>query len=382
MKNIIIMFTLAFCALSANAIETEDFLTLTPKAALGPGSNDEKFYVTVSLDGNTVYSWLQADIVLPEGIEPIYENEAPRALLRTIENGMFTPTRTQNGYDADDEPIYITTYNTHSISAAFHILDDGKRVIRVGITNTDMAKFAKTSGELFRFYIKATPYAKPQQNAISLENVELITSNSQGYEPKVKTVGVEVTANATCPVSVSSTNKWGTLMLPFDAKLPGDLKAYSCNSTSDQNLILTPVNQMLAFTPYIIYSEDGYNDNLTGTVNNYPQTDIVTDGYLNASVTAQTITQGYVMQKVNEEVMFCNVNSEKPVTVPAGKCWVQMPALGAKPSYGFAVDNATCTSPLTADEKQTDQFHTINGMTVNKLQQGAIFIHNGKKYTK
>lgn len=229
MKNIIIMLMLAFCAFNANATETEDYLTLTPKVdkTLDPGSGDETFYVTVSLAGNTIYSWIQADIVLPEGVEPVYANDAPKTLLRTVKDGMFKPTEIQSGYDDDDEPIYITTYNTHSISAAFHILDGGKRVIRVGITNNNMAEFAKTSGELFRFYVKATPYAKPQQNAISLENVELITSNSLGYEPKAKMDGVEVTANATCPVSVSSTNKWGTLMLPFDAELPGDVKAYS-----------------------------------------------------------------------------------------------------------------------------------------------------------
>lgn len=57
----------------------------------------------------------------------------------------------------------------------------------------------------------------------------------------------------------------GTLILPFDSPIPAGMNVYECNGISDENsLVLDPVGEIAANTPYIITGREG-NYHFDGT---------------------------------------------------------------------------------------------------------------------
>lgn len=355
---------------------TTDRITLSAQGDLQPGG--EEIEVTVSIEGSQVYTGYEMDITLPEGIELNYYDGEPDASMYTDDDCIYPYTK--------DRKTGVKTFS-HTITTSYNAV--AERTIRAACMPSGKAVFTAQSGKILTIYLKATPYAKPGAAKLQLSNCKLAvwdetTMQATGYVPEQTVIaGVSVGNNATVPVSVSSDAKWGTLMLPFATELPQGIEAYSCNSNDTQDLILKPEKSIEAFTPYIIYSENGFSENINGTVTDYPKTDIVTQGYLKASVAQQTLTQGYVLQKQNGTVQFYKVNSEAPVTVKVGKCWVELPQqLASKSSFGITIDNATATKALTAAPNTTAAYHTISGVKVREPQKGSVYIHNGKKFTR
>lgn len=361
-----------FIPLFSFAEATADQLTLSSAQPLQPGGNEVK--VTVSLEGSRRYTGYEMDITLPEGIELNYYNGAPDVAQYKANDCIYPFTE-----DRDGNKTF-----THTITASYG--EVAARTIRITCISTSNENFKSNSGKLLTIYLKASAFAKPGDVSLALSNCKFATFDDKtlattGYVPEQKEIsGVSVGNNATVPVSVTS--QWGTLMLPFSASLPNGMKAYTCSSNDTENLILSPVSSMKAFTPYIVYSENGFTDNLTGTVNaqDYPTTDIITAGYLKASVKAQTVTEGYVLQKQNGNVQFYRISSEKPVNIPEGKCWAVLPQqLAAKMSFGLAIDkNTSIASPNISDTSAND-YYTLDGIKVKQMNKGAIYINNGRK---
>lgn len=363
MKRILTYFIFLMFVMTATAATTTDKVTLSASNKLIPGG--DAIEVTVSLvGGEHIYTGYNMDIVLPEGFSVLY-NDGER------------------GYCAPNWRLYTRWHNVQSNMVTL----EGKPALRVSCFSSYNDNLYESEGVLFTFMLKAPVFTKPGAVEIGLVDTQFAVYENSAVTPYtvVNSVSTDIEAStqAIAPLSVSATAKWGTAMLPFTAQLPDGVKAYSCNSSNENNLILQPVSQIKAFTPYILYSENGFSDNLSGTVSaqDYPEADIVTEGYLSASITRQVLTEGYVMQKQNNEVQFYKVNSEKPVTVQAGKCWAVIPASLAKNSFGFIVDDVTCVTPLSVETKDNSPFHTINGMDVAPIQRG-IYIHQGKKYIK
>lgn len=351
---------------------TTDKLTLSSAQPLQPGGEEVK--VTVSLDGSRLYTGYEMDITLPEGIELNFYEGAPDVAQYKASDCIY-PFKE----DRDGNKTF-----THTITASYG--EVAARTIRITCISTSNENFTSTSGKLLTIYLKASAFAKPGDVSLALSNCKLATFDDKtmtttGYVPEQKEIsGVTVGNNATVPVSVTS--QWGTLMLPFSAALPKGMKAYSCSSNDTENLILSPVSDMKAFTPYIVYSENGFTGNLKGTVNahDYPALDIITAGYLKASVKAQTVTEGYVLQKQGGVVQFYKINSEKPVNVPEGKCWAVLPQqLAAKAAFGIVVDNTTSIASPQISNTSANDCYTLDGIKVNQVRKGTIYINNGRK---
>ncbi len=350
---------------------TTDRLILSSEP-LQPGGEEVK--VTVSLEGSRKYTGYEMDITLPDGIELNYYKGAPDVALYKGDGCIYPFTEDRDG---------LKTF-THTLTATYG--EVAPRTIRIACISTSNENFKSTLGKLLTIYLKASAFAKPGDVSLALSNCKLATFDGEtmkttGYVPSQTAInGVTVGNNATVPVSVKS--QWGTLMLPFSAALPSDMKAYSCSSNDTENLFLSPVSSIQAFTPYIVYSENGFTGNLTGTVNasDYPTTDIVTAGYLKASVKAQTVTEGYVLQKQGGVVQFYKVNSEKPVNIPEGKCWAVLPQqLAAKASFGIIIDNNTGIASPNASNTSANDYYTLDGIKVKQVRKGAIYINNGRK---
>lgn len=361
-----------FIPLFSFADTTTDRLVLSSEQPLQPGG--EEVEVTVSLEGTRIYTGYEMDITLPEGIELNYYEGKPDVAIYDYDDCIYAFTKDRKGNK---------TF-THTVMATYG--EVAARTIRIACISTSNENFTSTSGKLLTIYLKASAFAKPGDVSLALSNCKLATFDGEtmqttGYAPEQTEIrGVTVGNNATVPVSVTS--QWGTLMLPFSAALPVGMKAYSCSSNDAENLILSPVSDMKAFTPYIVYSENGFADNLKGTVDasDYPTSDIVSAGYLKASVKAQTVTEGYVLQKQGGEVQFYKISSDKPVNVPEGKCWAVLPQqLAAKMSFGIVIDNTVSIASPYASNISANDYYTLDGIKVNHVHKGAIYINNGRK---
>lgn len=365
-------------------------MTPKPNYSLTPGGNEDgKFYVTVSLEGARIYSWFQMDIVLPEGIEPIMDEKGnPKVAIRTVEGGMYPPTKVINGYDDDDEPIYLTTYTSHNLGSSYISYADGRKAIRVGCSNETMAEFAKTSGDLFRFYVKANSYAKPQIDALHMEEVILITKDVEGYVPQQECKGIDITSNSAVTVSVSSAHHWSTLVLPFSTSIPEGVTAYTCDEyiTKEESelLILKKAESFEAYTPYILYSEAGYSGTLSGTVDpaNWPEDNVCKAGKLYGALATQAIGEGhFVLQNQGDGAKFYKIDSNDTFSIPAGKCYLGPDAAGTK-SFGFITEDEYETSISDVTKVVSDDIYTIQGVKVNEMLPGNIYIKGGKTILK
>lgn len=357
--NILLLLLLA---LTASAATTTDRVRLSASTPLMPGG--DAVAVTVSIiGGEHTYTGYNIDIVIPDGFTIVYD-EAQESYL--------TPSPTM--------------YTSHEVLGNMIILD-GKHVLRTSCLSIGNKPFNAAEGSLFSFKLKAPLFTKPGATEIGIKNTDFAVYQNKVVTPfhfaNTTSTDITVSLNATATVSISSATQWGTLMLPFAATLPDGITAYSCDSNDDENLILSPVTEIAAFTPYIIYSAQGFNVSLSGTIPrpSFPESGIVSQGYLRASTTDQTLTDGYVMQKQGDEVQFYKVNGSKPVTVAAGKCWAEIPSsLASKAAFGITIDHGTGIAPPTAIGNAPTMRYTIDGKRARGTREDLIMIHQGKKF--
>ena len=165
---------------------------------------------------------------------------------------------------------------------------------------------------------------------------------------------------------------WGTVMLPFAAKLPEGVKAYSCAEVDGTTLALTAVEKLEANKPYII--EGAWNATLTGDAQGTALT--YTDGLLTGVYAETTAPEGsYVLQNQNDVLGFYLVDSE--IKVPANRAYLTVNGSGVK-GFFFGSDDATAVKGVEAAGEEAGAIYNLAGQRVEKAVKG-IYIINGKK---
>lgn len=356
---------------------TSDRIVANADGMLKPGGDE--VMVTISLEGSRMYTGYQMDITLPQGVELNYYQGEPDVAMYNADDCIYPYTTDRGGNK---------TF-THSVTATYG--EVASKTIRIMCSSNSNQNFKTESGKLLTIYLKASLFAKPGDISLGLSNCKFATFDSNtmqttGYVPGQTAInGIAIGSNATTSLAIASDVKWGTLMLPFATSLPKTMKAYTCNSNDGDNLILNPTSRIEAFTPYIIYCEQGLSEELTGSINAeaYPQSEIVTAGYLSASVNTQILTEGYVMQKQGSDVQFHKIGNDNPIVVPSGKCWAMMPQhQSAKTSFGIIIDNTAGISSLKEATTAEDSYYTVDGKKLVQPQGKGLYIHNGKKFTR
>lgn len=339
-----------------------------PDFTINPGG-DAYFYV--DMQSETYYSGYSMDIYIPEELEVCLYDGA------------------NDVYFADDSSIYPNSRNQyyHSIEASVNVENDKKfiRILCVDATKNNV--FNSTSGRLFYVHVKASSYMKPGNYSIEIKNPALVKKDATKYVPNdvVKTFELGTTGSATLKVSASA--HWSTCVLPFSVTdIPSAVKVYSCSDKDEESIHLTRVSIMDAYTPYILYSEDGYNGSVEGTVyaSAYPQTGYVNDGYLYGAIVPQSITGAncFVLQNLNGVVQFYNA-SNGTYTIPAGKCWLQFSEGSSNErinGFSFVVDDVTGIDDITMDH--ASNAYGIDGRKVNKMESQQLYIQDGRKLYK
>ncbi len=332
MKKILLLFAMsALLTVTAGAqTPNDDTFTVSDLAwddeiSWNDDVNTGAYYFTVSLSGENIYSACNLSITLPAGISVIY--------------------------DEYEEEYLVRLNNTDKVFTSSHSL--GCQIpfsaMNVAIYSGTNKDFKKTSGKLFNVYVtidesvfNSSFSPKP---IVKLSGLNLTTSAAVKYVPadfacRPFTTGIPT--SRTLPVNVSAENKIGTLILPFDAALPDGLKAYSCNGANEDLLILTPASSIEACKPYIVYAENGYSGNLSGTAtltDDDNVTDVFADGYLTGILSATTVNTGYILQNQRSGPMFYDAEGVT-FSLPAGRCYLTPPASGVK-AFAFNFGDAT-----------------------------------------
>ena len=177
-------------------------------------------------------------------------------------------------------------------------------------------------------------------------------------------------------VSINTTDAgWGTLMLPFAATLPNDVKAYSCNAVDGATLTLTEVDALAANMPYII--EGTWNATLTDEAQSTATTHTV--GLLTGTyVDYQTTGGEYVLQKQNNQVGFYQVGSEASDAKPFVRAYHAYLTAPDNSVKAFILGGGADAIKDIFDNVAAGEVYDLGGRKVGQLQRGVNIV-NGKK---
>lgn len=356
------------CSVRAVTLPTTDYLYAT---ALQYDDDEGMWYFDVYLEGTKIYTAYGIDIQLPEGLEGASDRGKPVIYIL------------DDYYLDKDEVIYPKAGRRyyHTVSSSFPHSGNltHMRVACIG-ENED---FVATSGGLFRVYVNKTCTATQWPvGGIKLYAVELNQVGQPYSSPEKTTAVVMYDGESTLPLSVSASNHWSTCILPFAAAIPQGVKAYVSTSASEDKVFLNEITEIEAFTPYVLYSENGYSGTVSGVANATacPLEGSVTAGNLKGTLVGQGITDGYVLQNQDDVVMFYAVEPNSTFNMPAGKCWLDI-ASGANANSRMIVVGNTSGISNIATVGSDGHIYNLQGMKESKPVRGNIYIKNGKKFS-
>lgn len=165
----------------------------------------------------------------------------------------------------------------------------------------------------------------------------------------------------------------GTLILPFTASVPEGLAAQRCTDVVNSIVITENVDEIEAGVPLLI----------TGTPGSYsfvgvPEKDetlIYDEGIMSGVLTETVIDEGFVLQKQDDIVAFYGINSERPITIPAYRCWLNLSSDAAFIRIGGAT---TAIANVTKAQKSSG-LYDLSGRKRKEATQVGVYIENGKK---
>lgn len=380
-KNKLILFFAALLAVTAAKadVETSDKVVIS-ELQVEPGSSTV-YNFTVSLEGSeTIYTAFEIDLTLPEGLGVATTNKGDLRVSMVKTSLSPYPYGTEEEENEDGEMVEVKTY-THQLSKAM-INQNTLKVIVMSLQNE---QFTKTSGDLFKVYVQASPYLKPGDAEIGV-SAKLVTIDEVKHIPAAYTsTSVKATNTSTLTLKVSDSSKFGTCILPFDYELPtdGSLKAYTCDNCTSEEMLLTSVqnNRMEAYTPYILYAPNGYTATISGTVDatKYPEEGYVKQGYLVGTVVKKELTEqtSYIMQNQGSGAKFYHVGAT-PFVLNEGKCYAELSS-GASARSLIMSDDATGIESTISTGSEPTIIYNLNGQRVTKMLPNRIYIVDGKK---
>lgn len=366
MKKILLLLSFMSATLGINAQSQVGNLTIS-ELELAPGG--ESGYIYVGLENSDItYASYSLDIMLPEAIDVCLD-----------EDGLYDVY-----FDDDDSDLYPYTRKSgysHMISGNVIRLD-GHKALRVFCGDPVTGKaFEQNNGRLFYVQIKANPFMKPGKAQIEIRNIALVEQTGTKHVPTNPQVDVTINNTSKTSFNVSAANRWSTCILPFAIEIPDGVKAYTSSTFDNENIYLNEAERIEAYRPYILYSENGYTGFVCGTVNpaDYPESGYVTAGNLSGAIVPQTVTEGFILQKHNDNVKFYAIDENDSFLVPAGKCWMNIPEGGGVKAFNFVVDNDETGIQTALDMKRNSDIYDLTGRRVSTMKKNGLYIKNGEK---
>lgn len=373
----------------AHADTTTDKVTVSELILTHGGAQG---YFTVSLEGTTSYTAYQMDIYLPDGVE-----------IASDVNGNKMLYMANDIYSLDGNDIYPFTATTNPFTGAitgktythsFLFAPQTNGAMRVECHSSASESLTQTSGALFHVFVKASAFAKPGLNDITLGTIRFSTPEAVLHRFDDTRVEDVLTVEGECSLSlnITASNKFGTCVFPFDHELPIGVEAYGCSGCSGDALLLTPVTRIEAYTPYIVYASGGYSGTFSGTPVEADYIERVENGkssvaFLTAALKQTELTADengnthYVLQRKADTAapMFYRVGSTSYI-LPEGKCYLTIP--NSMPTVlSYRLGDATGVPIVMKDKPEGNApMFNLQGQQILQPQPGQIYIQNGRKF--
>lgn len=176
-----------------------------------------------------------------------------------------------------------------------------------------------------------------------------------------------------------------TLVLPYEAEIPENVKAYTLTYTSGDKAVATEVTGVIpANTPVLINANEGkYTFKATATLTTKDANPV--SGNLHGVWNEDVVPVGsYVLQNQDDTVAFYRV-ATNDFKIQPNQAYLYAPKAAnvRMLSIGYGGDGTTAINGIEAATTNANvQVYTIDGKKVNgnKLAKGQIYISNGKKF--
>lgn len=367
--------------------ETDDYVTLGD-LTVEPGK-DEVYQLTVNLNGTQIYTAFEMDIKLPSGLEPVMVKDSkgvmrPKVWLWMGENTVFSLIEGP-GYNIP----------SHTLIASYGAV--GKNILRMSCYSGTVENFTATSGTLVTIFCKASPYLKPGKNDVCITECHFTanekvtvdgkeTTHIQQYNCKDRTETINALAHSTATINVSAKNKWGSCVVPFDIPvLPSGLEAYTVTDRESGIAYLKPQTSILAYTPVLLYAENGFSGTFSGDVDETKYKEVAQQDIIYGAIVPQTKNDGFVLQNLGEGVKLYAMSGQT-FEIPAGKCWVKPTIYNGAKYMEMVIDDGTtgigsaeCSNGAAQHEPV---YYSLDGKRVENPLPGKIYIVDGQKVLK
>ena len=392
-RRILLFLTLVCSAAGALADntyhqkETDDYVTLGD-LTVEPGK-DEVYKLKVNLNGTQIYTAFEMDIELPSGLEPVMEKDSkgdmrPKVMIWRGQGTIYPYTVDEETGDRDFSYILFASYGVI-----------GKNILRMAVS-VNGKDFTAKSGTLVTIYCKASPYLKPGVDDVHITKCHLTTNEKviidgkemrgQQYNCKDRTETINALAKSTATISVSSKNKWGSCVVPFDIpELPSGLEAYTVTDRQSGIAYLKQQTSILAYTPVLLYAENGFSGTFSGDVDETKYKEVAQQDIIYGAIVPQTKDNGFVLQNLGEGVKLYAMSGQT-FEIPAGKCWV-IPTFSNGAKYMEMVIDDGTTGIGSAEcsngaAQQEPVYYSLDGKRVENPLPGKIYIVDGQKVLK
>lgn len=191
-------------------------------------------------------------------------------------------------------------------------------------------------------------------------------------------------ALATHTLSVTDAGA-ATLVLPYEAEIPENVKAYTLTYTSGDKAVATELTGVIpANTPVLVNAQEGkYTFKATATLTT--KADKPVYGNLHGVWNEDVVPVGsYVLQNQKGTVAFYRVATDN-FKIQPNQAYLYTPKAAnvRMLSIGYGGDGTTAINGIeAATTNANDKVYTIDGKKVNgnNLAKGQIYISNGKKF--
>lgn len=366
--------------------ETDDYVTLG-ELTVEPGK-DEVYKLKVNLNGTQFYTAFEMDIELPSGLEPVMVKDSkgvmrPKVWLWMGENTVFSLIEGP-GYNIP----------SHTLVASYGAV--GKNILRMSCYSGTVENFTATSGTLVTIYCKASPYLKPGVDDVNITKCHFTANEKviidgkemrgQQYNCKDRTEKINALAKSTATINVSSKNKWGSCVVPFDIpKLPSGLEAYTVTDRESGIAYLKPQTSILAYTPVLLYAENGFSGTFSGDVDETKYKEVAQQDIIYGAIVPQTKDDGFVLQNFGDGVKLYAMSGQT-FEIPAGKCWVKPTIYNGAKYMEMVIDDGTTGIGSAECSNGASQhklvFYSLDGKRVENPLPGNIYIVDGQKVLK
>lgn len=365
--------------------DTDDHVTIEDLTVV-PGSTDT-YKMRVRLEGSQIYTAFEMDLGLPSGLEPEMKKVKDDELVPNVTiwkgDGIIFP------YTIDDESGDRTF--SHTVAQSFG--KAGKNVLRISCYSSINEELTAKSGRVLTIVLKATPYLKPGRDEIKITKCHLITNEEvlvdgktmkgKQYDCKDRTEYVNVEPHSTATISVSAKNQWTTCIVPFDIpQLPNGLQAYSLgerDAADKHYVVLKPETAIEAYTPYFLYSENGFSSEFSGDVDESKYKEVVQKGEMWGAIVPQSVDNGFVLQNLGDGAKLYSMNSE--FVIPAGKCWFFYRTGDDAKSLDLKIEDPAGIKGVETivGGNSSEPVYTLSGIRVSNPQPGQVYIKGGRK---